>query len=108
MAKNTAFRRVGDFDKTFGQSLDPIEGKDVFIHSFKTTQRPLSRDGVSADRPFTTVEISEEADGPVKTYHTWSESVAEKLAVIPEEAFPLMAAFNQITTGSGRQVWDVS
>lgn len=108
MAKNTAHRRVGDYDKTFGKSLDEIEGKDVFIHAYSISSRPLFRDGVSVDRPFTTVEVSETEDGPVQTYHTWSESVADKMGSIPVSDLPLLAAFKSVTTGSGRTVWDVA
>jgi hypothetical protein len=106
--KNRQYKRIGDFDKTFGPPLDDIEGTEVFIHDYSVGSRSLTRDGETADRPFTTIEVSATADGPVKTYHCWSESVAEKLGAIPKEELPLLAVFEKVTTGSGRTVWDVS
>lgn len=110
MADKTArqFRRVGEYDKTFGMSLDAIEGKDVYIHGYSITERTLTRDGQTADRPFTTIEVSETPDGPVQTFHTWSESVADKMGNIPIDDLPMIATFKQVVTGSGRTVWDVS
>lgn len=107
MANPTAYRRVGDYDKTFGDSLDEIEDKDVFLHDYNVGMRSLTREGSTQERPFTIMEISLEVDGPTRTYHTWSESIAEKIAAIPQEELPVLAKFVQVTTGAGRTVWDV-
>lgn len=107
MASSRTFRRVGDYDKTFGESLDKIEDMDVFIHDYSVGPRSLTRDGATQERPFTTLEVSETPDGPVRTYHTWSESIAEKITAIPKDELPVMAKFVQVTTGAGRTVWDV-
>jgi len=108
MATPTARRRIGDNDKEFVKSLDLIDGKDVWVHSFSTTARPLTTDGERTERPFTVLEISETEDGPVQTFHTWSESVAEKLAAIPKDDLPMPGMFKKIRTGGGFEVWDVS
>lgn len=104
---STSYRRVGDYDKTFGEALDKIEDMDVFLHDYSVGLRNLTRDGVTQERPFTTLEVSETPDGPVRTYHTWSESIAEKITAIPKDELPVMAKFVQVTTGAGRTVWDV-
>lgn len=101
------YKRVGDYDKTFGEKLDEIEGKDVILHSYSVGQREMTRDGETGMRTFVIMEISDEADSPVRTYHAWSDSVAEKLTIIEKEHFPLVATFSKVTTGSGRTVWDV-
>lgn len=102
------YRRVGDYDRTFGEALDPLEGKTVFIHNYSVGTREMTRDGETADRPFTTVEVSESEDGPTSVHHSWSESVAEKIGSIPKDDLPVMAVFRRVTTGRGREVWDVS
>lgn len=107
----TRARSIGDYDKTFGKSLDEIENTPVFIHDWSIGVRSLTRDGETGDRPFTTVEVSDEADGPTRTYHTWSESIAAKLSAIDKaEALsdgPIPGTFKQETTGAGRTVWTV-
>lgn len=110
MAKNapTGYKRVGDYDRTFGESLDAIEGQEVFIIDFSVGSREMTRDGETGDRPFTTVEVATEPDGPTKVYHSWSESIAEKMGGIPKEDLPVVAIFQKVTTGRGREVWDVS
>ncbi len=103
-----AYKRVGDYDRTFGESLDAIEGQEVFIHDFSVGMREMTREGETGDRPFTTVEVSTEPEGPTKVYHTWSESIAEKMGGIPKDDLPVVAVFKRVTTGRGREVWDVS
>ena len=105
----TRQRTIGDYDRTFGKALDEIENKQVWIHDWSTGARPLTRDGVTEDRQFTTLEISDEADGPTRTYHTWSESIANKLAAINKEEMelPVPGTFKQEQTGAGRTVWTV-
>lgn len=111
MAQAPTRRRIGDFDKSFGESLDAIEGKDVFVHDWTVSFRNLSTEGQTEERPFTLMEISETEDGPVKTYHSWSESIAEKLGAIDKaeatKEGPLVARFTNVATRSGRSVWDV-
>lgn len=108
MVKQTAYRRVGDYDKTFGKSLDEIDGQEVFLIDFSVGARSLTTDGVQGEKPFTIIEVAKEPDGPVQTYHTWSESVAEKIGMIPKTDLPLQAVFKKIRTGGGFEVWDVS
>lgn len=105
----TRARSIGDYDKTFGKALDEIEDTPVYIHDWSIGTRSLTRDGESSERPFTTIEVSDEPDGPTRTYHTWSESIATKLASIPKEEvdFPVPGTFKQETTGAGRTVWTV-
>lgn len=107
----TRQRRLGDYDRTFGQALDEIEGKEVYVHDWSIGERNLTRDGESADRPFTTVDVSDEPDGPTRVYHTWSESIAAKLSAMDKAEVlaggPILATFKQETTGSGRTVWTV-
>lgn len=107
----TRGRTIGDYDRTFGKALDEIEGKQVYIHDWTTGARSLTRDGETQDRQFTTLEVSDEADGPVRTYHTWSESIANKLAAMDKAEVladgPVLGTFKQEQTGAGRTVWTV-
>lgn len=107
----TRARSIGDYDKTFGKALDELEELPVWIHDWSIGARSLTRDGETADRPFTTLEISDTEDGPARTYHTWSESIATKLSSIDKkEALsggPIQGTFKQETTGAGRTVWTV-
>lgn len=105
----TRARSIGDYDRTFGKALDEIEGRQVYIHDWSIGARTLTRDGETSDRAFTTIEVSDEPDGPTRTYHTWSESIAAKLSAIPKDEieFPVPGTFKQETTGAGRSVWTV-
>lgn len=107
----TRQRSIGDYDRTFGKALDEIEGVQVWIHNWETGARPLTRDGATEDRQFTTIEVSDEPDGPTRTYHTWSESIANKLSamdkkeVLADGAVP--GTFKREATGAGFSVWTV-
>ena len=97
-------RRVGDYDRTFGQKLDEIDGQEVTLHAFNIQKRVLNGE----DRDFTTVEVSAKPDGPTFVLHTWSDSIAEKLGPIPPDDLPLQAKFAKVKTTAGFEVWDVN
>jgi len=107
----TRQRSIGDYDRTFGKALDEIEGQQVFIHDWSIGERSLSREGVTEDRPFTTVEVSDDGTGPTRIYHTWSESISVKLSAMDKKEVladgPVPGTFKKEGTGSGFNVWTV-
>ncbi len=107
MAQQTA-PRLADRLQGFGDKLDAIEGQDVTLVSFDVTQRPL-RDLQTRTVEDKTVVILKVAngDGEVRTFHAWSQSLADALAEVSVDMLPAVVAFVKGTSRSGLEFWTI-
>lgn len=95
-------KRVGDYnpDVDTGETLDGIANVDVEIAKVTFDER-RGRNGTY------TLSIIELTDG--KLYHTGSPVVAERLAAIPVNEFPIIAKFERVRSQSNpsQSYWTV-
>lgn len=102
-SKTSGYRRASDFVEGIGKSLDEIENKDVLLVKFSITERTMEGE----KRPIVLLTLALDPDKPEDTtlFHAWSESLATRLSEIPNDALPLIIAFEQTRTRSGFKVW---
>lgn len=89
-------KRASAFAPGIGQSLDRILNSDVVVQKVWIGER--SMDGEMRAIVLLTLE-----DGDL--YHAWSDSLAEKISGIPEDAYPLTFKFVKTTTRRGFNVY---
>lgn len=95
-------RRIGEFVQGIGERLDAIVDQDVTVTRVAVGERPMRGE----IKPFVEIDVLGD-DGETVEYHAWSQSLAEKLGDIPDEAFPLTARFFKTRTSGGFEVWNV-
>lgn len=87
-AEKIAPRRASEFSPGIGYNVDDPEhnilGKDVVVHKFWVGERNYNGEL----RPIVIIYLE---DGTI--YHAWSASLADKIAEIPEDAYPLVFTF---------------
>jgi hypothetical protein len=107
MAKPTTYRRVAEFVQGIGDTLDKIADQDVLLLSYQVTTRNLRGE----PRSFVTMRIVTKPDDwdgdptAATLFHAWSESLAEKLQDLPENALPGIIRFTRVATSGGFRVW---
>lgn len=82
-------KRASDFAPGIGKNLTDLLDQDVVVTKVSITER--SFDGEKRPMVLVTTE-----DG--KLYHAWSESLADKISEIPEDAYPLTFKFIKAPT----------
>ena len=102
MATAPTYARATEYVKGIGESLEKIQNRDVLLKSFQITERPMRGE----KKVYVSMQISE-VDGldTVTEYHAWSESLADKLAEIPDSALPVLVSFQRVATSGGFRVW---
>lgn len=94
--------RISRYVKGIGERLDGIANEDVTVLAVRVGTRPMQ----GSEKSYVELDIAD-ANGEAVLYHAWSDSLAEKLADIPAEAFPLTARFFKTRTGGGFEIWNV-
>jgi hypothetical protein len=98
------YSRAADKIEGIGDNLDKIEGRDMLLHNFAISERSMRGD----DKTFVGLTLSEIATpDEVKSYHAWSESLAEKVAQLDKDELPMIVAFQRVTTAGGFRVWTI-
>jgi hypothetical protein len=102
------YRRASEFATGIGDTLDKIADKDVLLVGYNVSQRSIRGE----PRSFVLLRLwtndPNDYDGNPESaslYHAWSESLAEKLADIPENALPVLIRFTRVATSGGFRVW---
>ena len=101
---NTAptYARATDYVKGIGANLETIQNRDVLLKSFSISERPMRGE----KKTYVSLQISELDNLDVVTeYHAWSDSLADKLAEIPDSALPVVLSFQRVATSGGYRVW---
>lgn len=102
MATTKEYKRASDFVTGIGANLESIQDKDVLITHFSISERPMRGD----TRTFVSMEISTKMDPTDTTlFHAWSDSLAAKLAELPDDSLPLIIKFVRVATAAGFRVW---
>ena len=103
MASTTpTYARATDHVKGIGESLETIQNRDVLLRTFSISERSMRGD----KKTFVSMQISELDNlDVVKDCHAWSESLADKLAEIPDSALPVVINFTRVATSGGFRVW---
>jgi hypothetical protein len=89
MTTSNTPKRASEFSKGIGGNLDTILGKDVTVVRTSIDQRNF-------DGELSTIVLIELEDGSL--YHAWSDSLAQKIAEIPHDAYPLVFKFIRVPT----------
>jgi hypothetical protein len=98
------YNRAADKIEGIGKNLDTIAGRDMLLHDFSITERPMRGD----DKAFVALILSEVATPNDKeNYHAWSESIAEKIAQLDKADLPMVVNFVRVSTASGFRVWSI-
>ncbi len=95
------YQRASTFAKGIGDNLDAIQNRDVVLRDYSVSERPMRGETAT----FVSLEISEVDGDEVKTYHAWSDSLAQKVNEIPKNALPLLIKFQRVNTSAGFRVW---
>jgi hypothetical protein len=88
-------RRAAEYAPGIGPNLDEILEKDVTVTKTAIEQRSFGGDDKTI--VFITLDTGE-------IYHAWSDSLAEKIAQIPLDAYPLVFKFSLAKTRAGFKV----
>lgn len=96
------YKRASEYSPNeLGDSLDDILKIDVLLVGYDVGERKFKSDM----RPFTTLLIAPLDDpSKFKMYHTWSESLAPRIAKIPLDALPVVIKFYEERTSGGFDV----
>lgn len=97
-------KRGADFDTGIGDSLDKIAGQEVALLSYSISERSMRGE----PRTFVEMQLDVNLDGEARTYHAWSDSLAEKLSRIPTTELPVILTFDRVATSGGFRVWTFS
>jgi len=89
MATEKLYRRASELAPGIGKNLTEILDEDVVVKHVSISER--NYDG--EQRPCVLVTLE---DGTL--YHAWSVSLADKIAEIPEDAYPLTFKFTRVDT----------
>ena len=97
------YRRASEFAENIGENLDALAGRDVLLVAYEITARAFKGE----IRPFITMAIALDPAAPEQSsvYHSWSESLAEKLGLVPQDALPVLIRFTRVSTSRGYRVW---
>ena len=103
------FQRAAQYDQ-FGKNLDSVAERDMVLHRYSVGTRNIRDRETKGVRESSFVNVYlTEVDAPEDTepvsYHAWSDSLAEKLAQIPDDAMPLLIKFVRVPTAGGFRVW---
>lgn len=102
------YARATDYVEGIGAGLESIQNNDVLLAKVRIQERDMRGE----KRTFVLMDIATdieaydpEKEDTTKLYHAWSDSLAEKLAEIPEDKFPLILKFVRVPTAGGFKVW---
>ncbi len=85
----TTPKRASDYAPGIGKNLTDILDKDVIVAKVSVSERNFDGE----QRPMVMITLQ---DGSL--YHAWSESLADKISEIPDEAYPLTFKFIRVAT----------
>ncbi len=86
---NSEYRRAAEFAPGIGKSIQEILDQDVVVTHVWVGERNFGGES----RPIVIVTLE---DGSI--YHAWSDSLAAKIAEIPEDMYPLVFKFVKVPT----------
>lgn len=102
MATAKNYKRATDFVKGIGKSLPA--NVDMLLIRFTVDARTFS--GSERAIVYMTLAPVDEPEN-VDEYHAWSDSLAQKLAEIPDDVLPLVVRFVKTRTRAGFEVWNI-
>jgi hypothetical protein len=114
VADKPTYERASQYVKGIGESLEKIDGRDMLLHSYSVSQRPMRGEA----KTFVALNLST-VDDPenIQLFHAWSDSLADKLNDLPSERTdedetrnyalpkPLLVQFKRVSTSGGFRVW---
>lgn len=96
------YRRATEYVEGIGSNLESIANVDVILRKVSINERDMRGE----KRTFVLMQISPmDNEEEVNLFHAWSDSLAEKLSEIPEDAFPVVVKFTRVATSGGFRVW---
>ena len=97
-------KHAADYDTGIGDSLEKIADREVALLSYSVGERSMRGE----TRTFVEMQLDVDLNGESRTYHAWSDSMAEKLSRIPAGDLPVLITFTRVATAGGFRVWTFS